>query len=91
MEQREKLIELLQSFQSEYPKSFDSLYYELAAEADHLIANGVVVLPCRCEECEHYSVGNCPMWDNGGSKYDSHWNGQYDGYCHKAKRKGGDE
>lgn len=47
MEQREKLIELMQSFQNEYPKSFDSLYYELAAEADHLLENGVVVLPCK--------------------------------------------
>lgn len=88
MEQREKLIELLQSFQSEYPKSFDSLYYELAAEADYLIANGVVVLPCRCEECENHTdeepgMVYCPAIVGG-------WVGD-DWFCADGKRKGGDE
>ncbi len=59
MEQREKLIDLLQSFQNEYQKAFDSLYHELSAEADYLIANGVVVLPCRCGECKHFYKYNC--------------------------------
>lgn len=91
MNQREKLIELLgeAKITEEYRTKEVFTECSIMNITDYLLANGVVVLPCRCGECEHYSVGNCPMWDNGGSKYDSHWNGQYDGYCHKAKRKGG--
>lgn len=85
MEQREKLIELLQLFESEYPKSFDSLYYELAAEADHLLANGVVVLPCRCGECVYRDDQDvCPVYSVWALDINDNF------FCGLAKRKGGD-
>lgn len=45
MTQREKLIELIHEF------GFSG--YEMNDLADYLIASGVVVLPCRCRECEY--------------------------------------
>lgn len=47
MNQREKLIELLSEHHS-------GNYAEAQRIADHLLANGVVVLPCKCEECEYH-------------------------------------
>lgn len=72
MEQREKLIELLSEYHS-------GNYDEAQRIADYLIANGVVVLPCRCCECEYQQ--ECK-------------NAQYfglNGFCSIGKRKGGDE
>lgn len=85
MKQREKLIELLdQNYGYVEEQTAENL-------ADYLLANGVVVLPCRCCECEHYS---------GDSEYGvcHHW--QYyldapevngDDFCSYGERKGGDE
>ncbi len=71
MEQREKLVELIRKFliKSAYGESM----------ADYLIANGVVVLPCRCCECEYQQ--ECK-------------NAQYfglDGFCSLGERKGGED
>lgn len=61
-EQREKLIEILSRFhECLYDETMDcnECDYKDVGEccdtrlADHLIANGVVVLPCRCCECEY--------------------------------------
>lgn len=61
---------------------------------DHLIANGVVVLPCRCEECE------CGYnWMNDGTRKIGKCafligDNQYvtaDGFCNLGERKGGGE
>ena len=56
MEQREKLIELIQSAKitEEYFAKDILTEYSIKNIADFLLANGVVVLPCRCGECVHY-------------------------------------
>ena len=77
MEQREKLIELLKQDPELFFDRMGGDDYENLA--DHLLANGVVVLPCRCCECEYQQ--ECK-------------NAQYfglDGYCSRGERKGGDE
>lgn len=94
MEQREKLIELILNFYDgdsicdtcEKDKRYFRCNECLSThEADYLIENGVVVLPCRCGECAYCEDGNVP-WCNylqiGVSK---------DAYCAGGKRKGGDE
>lgn len=51
--QREKLIELLRlcvHSDSADPPDVDE--FALGLDADHLLANGVVVLPCRCIDCD---------------------------------------
>lgn len=71
MEQREKLIELLKN----EPISLNRI---VEKRVDFLLANGVVVLPCRCGECEYQQ--ECK-------------NAQYfglDGFCSLGERKGGD-
>ena len=101
MTQREKLIELLieADMQLKYPCEeecelcdlHDVGRCDMVHMADHLIENGVVVLPCRCGECEHYY---------GGSEYGvcHHWQYYCDApevdandFCSYGKRKGGDE
>ena len=82
MEQREKLIKLLDGL------SIDT-HDDVISVVDWLLANGVVVLPCKCENCEN-SVGKslvdgqtfCLLHEDG-------FNG--DDFCSYAKRKGGDE
>lgn len=85
---REKLIELLGEFApwgEEYIKNL----------ADYLLANDVVVLPCRCGECEHHhweqelchgkTVHYCDLPKMRGVEI------YKDFFCGFAKRKGGDE
>lgn len=78
MEQREKLIELMDGL------SIDT-HDDVISVVDWLIANGVVVLPCRCGECEHYDRGR----DSCGRQVcmRTHFNG----FCDFGERKGGDE
>ena len=70
MDQREKLIELLLNNPKAKGECYitvcdtdckywesDNCYTEMLA--DHLLANGVVVLPCRCGECKHFYKYNC--------------------------------
>lgn len=96
MNQIEKLIELIGDSLC-CPKETDCAdceykKYELCTEtmvADYLLANGVVVLPCRCGECRH-NIGEsiidgrtiCLLRDGGVDK---------DDFCSYGKRKGGDE
>lgn len=79
MEQRKKLIELLSGHHSGNRDVARRI-------ADHLLTNGVVVLPCRCEECEYKDIGFygdiwCKFHDTGMAT---------DGFCSYAKRKGGE-
>lgn len=87
MTQRERLIELLAP---------TSLYFEeFVALAEYLLANGVVVLPCRCGECKHHhweqepchgkTVHYCDLPNMRGVEI------YKDSFCCLAKRKGGDE
>lgn len=98
MGQREKLIELLVNphktdeclggWCSNECKYFDSGdYCKTEMVADYLIANGVVVLTCRCGECAY--AGEVPCRDIWCTKEQCYV--KPDGYCHRAKRKGGDE
>lgn len=90
MSQREKLIELMLKCN----KDNELFYcfpgrprYRQAAEilADHLIDDGVVVLPCRCGECKYRRThdklycgfDNLPKHEND--------------YCSYGEQKGGDE
>lgn len=85
MEQREKLIELLYDIRRRKDLVDDDCIDDLA---DELIANGVVVLPCRCGGCAFCEDGNvlgnvlwCKHLKIGVSK---------DSYCSGGKRKGGE-
>lgn len=83
MTQRKKLIELIHEF------GFSG--YEMNDLADYLLDNGVVVLPCRCGECEHFYKYNCHS-DNmrmNMCKLAVGTDGE-DFYCPYAKRKGGE-
>lgn len=82
MEQREKLIKVLNE---KLRWNFSSSAIECFA--DYLLANGVVVLPCRCGECAY--AGEVPCRDIWCTKEQCYV--KPDGYCHRAKRKGGDE
>lgn len=83
MEQREKLIELIREFLC---KSADG-----ESMADHLLANGVVVLPCRCGECEHRDGYECEkMYDHLNECQGIKTDIDLDWYCADAKRKGGE-
>lgn len=81
MDQRETLIELLTNA------------VDKTNLVDHLLANGVVVLPCRCGECEYYIY----TWESDdGQVYglcDIHGTPDLKSanFCSYAKRKGGDE
>lgn len=86
MNQREKLIEFLSEYHS-------GNYDEAQRIVDHLIANGVVVLPCRCEDCEcgynwmnegTRKIGKCAFLI-GDNQYVS-----ADGFCNLGERKGGE-
>ena len=82
MNQREKLIELIIECTRGVSRNLAKLI------ADHLIANGVVVLPCRCKDCyyndneSHDEIIWCNFHDTAM---------EIDGFCTRAKRKGGDE
>lgn len=89
MTQKEKLLELIGTsnvcFEC-FPIGDHKEEHE--ALADHLLANGVVVLPCRCEEC-HYNDDEShdkAIWCNF---YDTIM--EKDCFCSRGKRKGGDE
>lgn len=90
MEQREKLIELLKNASWRIRMIPSSVIEEVA---DHLLTNGVVVLPCRCDDCERYTYS----WkSDGGQVYglcDIHGTADLKStdFCSYAKRKGGDE
>lgn len=78
--EKKKLIELIHEF------GFSG--YEMNDLADYLLANGVVVLPCRCGECAYHTL------EEPGSVYCPYVIGGWvfnDGFCSGAKRKGGDE
>lgn len=98
MEQREKLIELIGDSLC-CPKETDCAdceykKYELCTEtmvADYLLANSVVVLPCRCGECKHFYKYNCHA-DNmrmNMCKLGVGTDGE-DFYCPYGERKGGE-
>lgn len=84
MEQREKLIELLKQDPELFFDKMGSDDYENLA--DHLLANGVVVvLPCRCGECAYCEGGNAlvnVLW----CKHLKIWVSK-DSYCSGGKRK----
>lgn len=82
MEQREKLIELVSEYHS-------GNYDEAQRIVDHLLTNGVVVLPCRCGECESFSEGLCDNEHIGAMVF--RMKREVTDYCSYAKRKGGDE
>lgn len=82
MEQREKLIEVLkQSFMT---------WSTHGSVADHLIANGVVVLPCRCGECE-YAMTSKRFGEEKVACLYMMYPHDKNCFCYHAKRKGGDE
>lgn len=93
MNQREKLIELIDAItHNSYPHSV------LSEDADYLLANGVVVLPCRCKECEYESKCIRRMeFENSCTKESfKHEIRLFDyspvlDFCSYGKRKGGDE
>lgn len=84
MTQRKKLIELIHEF------GFSG--YEMNDLADYLLANGVVVLPCRCGECVHARKlnANFGVWEYSCMYFNTHATTRND-FCSYAKRKGGDE
>lgn len=84
MEQREKLIELLDIAFLDSDDNYGIPNREQVA--DYLIDNGVVVLPCRCGECAY--AGEVPCRDIWCTKEQCYV--KPDGYCHRAKRKGGE-
>ena len=97
MDQREKLIELLLNNPKAKGECYitvcdtdckywesDNCYTEMLA--DHLLANGVVVLPCRCGECEYSEKYGVERWCNEHQIPMGN-----DDFCSYAKRKGGDE
>lgn len=79
MNQKEKLIELVDGLSIE-------THDDVIGVVDWLLANGVVVLPCRCGECEYHD----PDGDIGYCYYRRIYTRMGD-YCNHAKRKGGDE
>lgn len=82
MTQREKLIELIHEF------GFSG--YEMIELADYLLDNGVVVLPCRCRDCEHARKlkENFYGWEFSCKHFNSHSVNSID-FCSYAKRKDG--
>lgn len=50
MTQREKLIDIMAGS----PVISIASYESTRELADYLIANGVVVLPCRCKDCKYF-------------------------------------
>lgn len=102
MKQREKLIELLCDFyysdnvctNCEHNLETDYVCNKCITEheVDHLLANSVVVLPCRCGECKHFYKYNCHS-DNmrmNMCKLAVGTDGE-DFFCSYGERKGGDE
>lgn len=81
MTERERLITLLMQSRIYLSR------VEAEMIADYLLANGVVVLPCRCGECELYEQESCPMWDNGDDGWGAHWQGYDNGFCHEATKR----
>lgn len=108
MEQREKLIELLAKSSAPYCVFCDALgseeckecseYHKLVMiekQADYLLANGVVVLPCRCGECKHWGkhddVDVAGETDKIKACEYAIWMVGENGYCVYGERKDGDE
>lgn len=83
MEQRERLIELLSEYHS-------GNHDEAQRIVDHLLADDVVVLPCRCKECSHAKKLKNSFH---GLEYSCNYFNSYsvhgDDFCSHAKRKGG--
>lgn len=78
MEQREKLMKLIREFLS---KSDDG-----ENMVDYLLANGVVVLPCRCVDCVYRDDPDvCPVFSVWT------WDINDNFFCGFAERKGGGE
>lgn len=81
MTQREKLIELIMVSVGGCARHWAEVI------ADYLLENGVVVLPCRCGECEYHEL------EEPGMVYCSRvvggWVSNGD-FCSGAKRKGGE-
>lgn len=83
MEQREKLIELLDKLDV-----YDD-WLNNEAIADLLIANGVVVLPCRCGGCEYAMTSKRLEKEKVACLYMMYPHDK-NCFCYHAKRKGGD-
>lgn len=103
MEQREKLIELLVNpnktdeclggWCSNECKYFDSGdYCKTEMVADYLLANGVVVLPCRCCECEHCDIGqnDVEQWCVCQLHFGKYIDVDPTDFCPYGERKGGE-
>lgn len=80
MEQREKLIELIQ-------KMYDHFLGTYGGMADFLLANGVVVLPCRCKDCKYSNTGHAI---SDKSTWCDYWgtDPDFDDFCSHGERKG---
>ena len=98
MEQREKLIDIFSHFREcRYDETMDcnECDYKDVGEccdtrlADHLIANGVVVLPCRCCECEYAMTSKRFEKEKVACLYMMYPHDK-NCFCYHAKRKGGD-
>lgn len=76
MNQREKLIWMLSLLMN--PQNA----FVPTTAADYLIEHGVVVLPCRCGDCEHWSQNTGHCWITQDVMLNTD-------FCSYAKRKGG--
>lgn len=80
MEQREKLSKLIAE------------HIGKTNLVDYLIANGVVVLPCRCGECEHCDIGqnDVEQWCICKLHFGKYIDVDPTDFCPYGKRKGGE-
>lgn len=80
MEQREKLIELIQ-------KMYDRFLGTYGGMADFLLANGVVASPCRCKDCKYSNTGRAISDESTWCDY---WgiDPDFDDFCSHGERKG---
>lgn len=90
MNQREKLIELLDIAFLDSDDNYGVPDREQVA--DYLIANGVVVLPCRCCECEHCDIGqnDIEQWCICQLHFGKYIDVDPTDFCPYGKRKGGE-
>ena len=86
MEQREKLIDIMAGS----PVTSIVSYESTREIADYLLANGVVVLPCRCCECEYAMTSKRFEKEKVACLYMMYPHDK-NCFCYHAKRKGGDE
>lgn len=86
MEQREKLIWMLSLLMN--PQNA----FVPTTAADYLIEHGVVVLPCRCGECEHCDIGqnDIEQWCICQLHFGKYIDVDPTDFCPYGKRKGGD-